>query len=87
MHSFLTANSLVQNNKINLDTEIFSSASIAMDSSENFNVLDSLSRKSLIEIAIVDHILAQGLERFKMKIDQANDDPMSFTDRQTGRMS
>ena len=79
MHSFLTANSLVQNNKINLDTEIFSSASIAMDSSENFNVLDTLSRKSLIEIAIVVHILAQGLERFKMKIDQANDDPMSFT--------
>ena len=78
MHSFLTANSLVQNNKINLDTEIFSAASITMDPSENFHTLDSLSRKSLIEIAIVDHILAQGLERFKMKIDQANDDPMSF---------
>ena len=78
MHSFLTANSLVQNNKINLDTEIFSTPSMSMDSKENFHILDSLSRKSLIEIAIVDHILAQGLDRFKMKVEQANDDPLSF---------
>ena len=40
----------------------------------------TLSRKSLIEIAI-DHILAQGLDCFKMKVDQANDDPMSFASK------
>ena len=42
IHSFLTANSLVQNNKINLDTEIFASSSVSMDPNENFHILDSL---------------------------------------------
>ena len=80
IQTFLTANSLVQNNKIILDPEIFAPAFITMDPNENFHILDSLSRKSLIEIAIVDHVLAQGLERFKMKVDQANDNPISFND-------
>ena len=79
IHSFITANSLSQNGKIQLDVEIFNPASVHVDpKEENFHVLDVLSRKSLVEISIVDHILAQGKKRFQDKANEATQDPPSF---------
>ena len=79
IHSFITANSLSQNGKIQLDAEIFNPGSVHIDpKEENFHVLDVLSRKSLVEISIVDHILAQGKKRFQDKVKEATQDPPSF---------
>ena len=59
IHRFLSANSMVQNSKIQLDPEIFEPSFIAADPQDNFHVIDCLSRKTVTEVAIVDHIIGE----------------------------
>ena len=73
IHKFLTANSMVQNNKIQLDPEIFEPSFISADPQDNFHVIDSLSRKTVTEVAITDHIIGECKARIILKLEEMKD--------------
>ena len=73
IHKFLSANSMVQNSKIQLDPEIFEPSFIAADPQDNFHVIDCLSRKTVTEVAIVDHIIGECKARIIQKLEEMKD--------------
>ena len=61
MELFLTGNSLCSNSKVKLHSLAFEPSETSLEKGSNFPAIDSLSRKGLIENALVDQWLESGI--------------------------
>ena len=54
---FLDGKSLIINNKVKLNTLVFEPCEMAIEKDVNFNVIDLLSRKCILEKVLVDELI------------------------------
>ena len=65
LQNFLNSPSLVQNNKIQLDSESFDPTEMPNEKGDNWHVVDAHARKVLVENLVVDQLIEKSLDRMK----------------------